>query len=452
MQRLPVGRLLSLLLPAAGVLGAALYVRSTHSVSVVDASMVVSSQRFHLPAARTGLDDWPQWRGRDADGVSRTANPPCSWSRSENIDWATPLPGTGHSSPVVWGDTVFVTAADETAHSQSVLAVDLASGHLRWSVPVLHGKFPVKHETNTHASATPACDGQLVYAAFVIDDAVQVAALTLSGEIVWRTTAGPFISQYGYGSSPTLYGSLLIVNAESRGSKLGRLRATSFLAGLNRGTGEVVWRIRRPEEHGFGSPVVGTIAGRDQLILSGGGTIDAYDPATGKRIWTCRTAAARSANTAAFDGSNVYVSGTYPNPEVICIRADGQGDVSDTHVVWKTRRGAANVPSPVLCEGRLYVLQDTGIVNCFDAASGKLARQKRLSGTFTASPIVAGGYLFAASETGTTTVVKLNADLDVVATNEFNEPLFATPTPTGSSLLIRTARTLRKVSYAGTSN
>ena len=329
-----------------------------------------------------------------------------------------------------------------------MVCVDLQNGQIRWNVPVLHGTFPIKHEKASHAAATPVCDGELAFAAFAVDDAVHVVAVTLEGKPVWHTNAGPFVSQCGYGSSPAVYRSLLIVNAESRGAKLGRIRATSFLAGLDRRTGQMIWRIRRPEEHGFGTPVIARIAARDQLILSGGGRIESYDPASGRLIWTCRSDTQRSANTAAFDDQNVYVSGRFPSDEIICIRADGEGDVSDTHILWKLTRGAAEVPSPVLYEGRLYVLEDAGILNCIDSASGATLWRRRLTGSFSASPIIAGGRLYAVNEAGATSVLELDPAPRVIAENELNEPAFASPTPCGSSLLIRTTRCLRKIGHA----
>jgi outer membrane protein assembly factor BamB len=361
------------------------------------------------------------------------------------VEWKTPLPGVGHSSPVVWGDAVLVTTAYEETGEQSLLCIDLTDGHIRWEVPVFRGELPTKHEKNTHASSTPACDGELVFAAFAVDNSVQVAAVSLDGSLAWQTNVGPFLSEYGYGSSLALFGPLVVVNAESRGSKLGRIRAVSFLAALDRKSGNMVWRIRRPEEHGYGSPIVGKIAGREQLIVSGAGEVCSYDPKSGDLIWNCKTAASRCSNSIAFDSQNVYASGNYPQNEIICIAADGEGDVTQTHVNWRIKRGASGVPSPVVFEGRLYVLQDSGVLRCFDTGTGKTVWQKRLEGNFTASPIIAGECLYAANEIGTTYVMALGDKPQIVGTNKLDEPIFATPTPWDSSILIRTTRSLRRI-------
>jgi outer membrane protein assembly factor BamB len=444
-HRLIIGMIVALAVVGA-VSSILCFVRMTYSVGEITPSHSPGGAKSTYRAVSPGPDDWPEWRGANQTSVASNSAPPRVWSRDRNIAWETPLPGKGHSSPVVWDGNVFLTTAVDETGVQSVNCIDLADGHIRWNTAAFQGKLPEKHEKNTHASATPACDGEMVYAAFAVDDSIRVVALKLDGSVSWRTNVGPFVSQYGYGSSLALFGSLVIVDAESRGSKLGRLRAVSFMAALDRENGAVVWRIRRPEEHGFGSPVIGNVAGRDQLLIGGAGAICSYDPMTGVQLWACDSLTQRSSNSIAFDNNHVFASGTYPENEIICIRADGTGDVGGSRVDWRVKRGASGVPSPVVFAGRLYILQDKGVLSCIEADSGKPIWQKRLGGDFTASPVIAGGCLYAANEIGTTFVITLDDPPQLAGTNELDEPIFATPTPCGTSILLRTSLSLRKIS------
>jgi outer membrane protein assembly factor BamB len=399
--------------------------------------IAVDTSIKELPPVKPGTGDWPWWRGGQGDSSSTAKDLPTEWSEGKNILWKSPVPGRGHASPVLFGERIFLATAEEEPQVQSLVCLDRASGKRLWLTSIHSGNFMRKHPKNSHASATPACDGQRVYVPFLNADALWVSATDLDGHIVWQTKAGPFVSEHGYGSSPVIYGSLVIVSGDSLGG--------GFLAALHRETGKIVWRVRRPNDsaHGsYGTPVVGQVAGKPQLLLNGTGKVTSYDPATGQVLWFCRGPAEVTGNTIACNEKYVVASGGYPEKEIVCVRGDGQGDVSDTHVVWRSRRGVAYVPSPLIAGDLVYLLQDSGVLSCLEVASGKQVYKQRVRGSFSASPVLAHGRLYLSNETGETLVIKEGQTFELVATNSLDEGTLATPAIAGGRIYLRTTQNL----------
>jgi len=377
------------------------------------------------PTAAEG--DWPWWRGPALDGKSRDAKVSTKWSTTENIAWVVDVPGRGHSSPAVCGDRVFLTSADEQAGTQSVLAFDRKTGKDLWSTVVQREALPKKHPKNTHASATPACDGERVYVIFVSGNEVRASALNLDGSIAWQKPVGAFKSEHGYGASPILYKSTVIVDGDSLEG--------SFLAAVDRKSGDVVWKIERPNigRHGnYGTPTIARVAGKDQLLLNGMSETTSYDPATGKQFWRVDGPAEVTACTIAVSDRLVFSSGGFPEKELLAIRGN------DGTVLWRTKQGVTYVPSPLYHEGRLYVINDGGIATCFDAMSGKQIWQERLGGAFSSSPVLAGGKIYIANEAGKMYVLKAGPKFEVLASNDLADGGFASPAIAGGQILIRT--------------
>jgi outer membrane protein assembly factor BamB len=235
---------------------------------------------------------------------------------------------------------------------------------------------------------------------------------------------------------------LIIVAADNRGSKLARLKVSSFLAAVNRHDGSIVWRIHRPQEHSFSSPIVAEVAGKHQLLLGGPSLIASYNPLSGDLFWSCESGASRTANTLAFSDNTVFSSATQTNSEVIAIRADGNGKVKSSHVVWEEKRGAGDVPSPLWYGGFLYVLNDRGVLTCFASETGKILWRKRLPGRYSSSPVIGGDHLFVTNEHGTTYVLTLGDNSELVQENELQEPVFASVVFTGQLTLIRSSNHL----------
>ncbi len=382
-------------------------------------------------------DDWPWWRGPALDGKSRDRQTATQWSGTENVFWKYAVPGRGHSSPILCGRYIFLTSADEQTKTQHVLAIDRKTGKQLWDYTAHRGGFLRKYSKNTHASATPACDGKALYSVFINNDGLHVTATSLEGKLLWQKEAGKFRSEHGYGSSPVLYGSLVIVNGESL--------KDSFLAALDRTTGKEVWKIDRKTtgRHGnYSTPIVALLAGKSQLIQTGMHEVTSYDPETGEKIWSCAGPAEVTANTVACSDKLVFASGGFPEKELLAIRADGKGDVTKTHVEWRTRKGVAYVPSPLYHDDYLYVVSDDGMATCFETASGKQIWQERLSGAFSSSPILVGSLVYVTNEAGLTFVLKTGPKFEIVAKNDLGDSVLATPAACGDRLYLRTSRFL----------
>lgn len=394
-------------------------------------------------SAAPSPDDWPGWRGAWGDGIAAAARPPTASTESQNVRWKVETFGRGHASPIVCGDAIFLASADETDQTQMLLCHDRETGRERWRTVVHAGGLPAIHQKNSHASATPVCDGERVYTVFQNDGALWVSACDLAGEIVWQTKAGPCVMKHGYGSSPALFGTLLIVAGDNFGARVDRLRGSSFLAALDTRTGEIVWRVRRPQGDSYGIPVVANVAGRIQLVIAGEERIGAYDPATGEEIWHCRWSAARTAGSVAWNDGCVFASAIYPEPQVICVRADGRGDVTATHLVWRSTGLAADIPSPVCLGDRLFVVRDEGIAVCFDSQTGRTLGKRRIGTHISASPLVTGRSLVVVDEAGTSHFLAGDASLAPVAPSfQLTEAVMASPVFSGNDLLLRTEKHL----------
>jgi outer membrane protein assembly factor BamB len=377
-------------------------------------------------------DDWPWWQGPHHDNIAAPGQaPPLRWGPHENVIWKAEVPGRGHSSPCIWGDRIFLTTADDAAQVQSMLCYDRATGRRRWQTEVHRGGFVAQHRKGSHASATPACDGQRVFVPLVIQDAIWLSALDFDGKIVWQKRLGNFQSMHGFAASPLLYGSLVIVAADNL--------KDSFLIALHRRTGEIVWRTDRPSYKlgTYASPTVGHVAGRDQLLLHGPLKVFSYNPLTGALLWTCDGPSESSASTMTLGRDLVYSSVGYPKRNLLCIRADGNGDVTKTHVAWSKKNKMAYVPSLLLADGLLTMVEDAGHAVCFDAASGEEVWTEKLEGQFSASPVLAHGHIYAVNEEGVTLVFKAGRKFEMVARNDLADGGFATPAICGGRVYIR---------------
>lgn len=436
MKRLWSGRSLFVLVSLAACL---FFVYLNSGVREVHLANSAEFRSASLEDPQPSDADWPWWRGVNQSNQVASASPPLQWSSSENVRWKASIAGRGHSSPCLWGDRIFLTTAEDGVQTVSLICLDRETGSQVWQTELHRGGFGESHQKNSHASATPACDGTFVYVASSVKGAIWVTAVDLDGQITWSREAGPYAAEWGYGSSPTIYKSLLIVSADHRGSGVDRIVGSSWMAGLHRRTGEIVWRIKRLEGDSFGTPIVAPIAGRHQLLLAGKEFVTSHDPTTGGVIWKCRWSAKRTANTVAYDNQYVYASTRQPGPEIICIRADGQGDVTESHLIWSERKSAADVPSPCVANGRLFVVGDDGILSCLNTDNGKLSWKRRLGGNVSSSPLLVGNHLFCCNEQGTTFVVDIENRGEVVSENPLNDGILATPVVIGDRIYLRTS-------------
>ena len=373
-------------------------------------------------------NDWPWWRGARQDGSAPEGPlPPTAWSETENILWKTEVPGRGHGSPAVHGSHVYLAACDEATASQSMLCFDRATGRKLWETEVHRGGAMRKNPKSTGASATPACDGERVFINFPNKDAVVTTALGLDGKILWQTRVCDYVIHQGYGSSPMPYRSFVLVSADHSGG--------GVIAALDRKTGAVVWKHDRPKAPNYSSPVVLTIGGRDQLLLTGCDLVSSYDPMTGKVLWETPGATTECVTSTVTDGTHVFSSGGYPRNHLAAVRADGSGKIA-----WETK-DRVYVPSLLLRGGHLFGVLDAGTAACWASDTGKERWKARLGGTFSSSPVLVGDRIYATNEAGETFIFQADPEKYVaVAACKLGDEAFATPAICGGRIYTRVAR------------
>ena len=375
--------------------------------------------------------DWPWWRGPARSGhADSSAAPPTSWSEKENVLWKVPLPGLGHSSPILIGERIYLTTADEVKQEQSVLALSRETGKQIWKKSISTGGFPKLHPKNTHATPTIACDGERLFVAFCHHENVQLTVLDLDGERVWQKKVSSFRPrryEYGYAPSPLIYRGTVIIACEFDGA--------SSLAAFDRETGKEAWRTPRASNISYSSPVIAHLAGRDQLLLSGNDQVCSYDPNTGKLLWSVPGTAAATCGTIVWDGDIVFASGGYPSSETLAIKADGSGEV-----LWRNGQKCYE-QSMLATDGHLYALTGNGVLFCWRGRDGQEMWKHRLKGPVSASPVLAGGNIYWANELGTLYVFKPNPDkFELVSENQLGDDSFASPAVSGNQLFLRVAK------------
>lgn len=374
--------------------------------------------------------DWPWWRGPTNDGVaSADSAPPLDFSEDTMVKWSVPIPGRGHGSACVAGDKVYLATADEGKQIQAMHGFDRATGKRLWTTIIHENGLTQKlNKKATWASATPACDGERVFINFLSGDAVFTTALGLDGKRLWQTRITDYLEHQGYGSSPAIHGDLVIVSADNKGASGGAV------CGLNRKTGDVVWRHPRAALPNYTSPIVLEVAGKTQMFLSGTDKVTSLDPATGTVNWEIDGATTECVTSTPTDGRHIYSSGGYPKNHLAAIVADGSG-----RIAWETN-DRVYVPSLLVRDGHLFATMDSGVALCLDAATGKEFWKGRLGGTFSASPVLVGDLIHAVNESGEYFVFKADPrGLEIVRQTKVADEVFATPSIAGNEIFLRVA-------------
>lgn len=391
-------------------------------------------------------DNWPQWRGPHLNGVSHEKNLPARWTTEENVVWKLALPEVSGSTPIVWNERVFLNVAEKG--ELFLWCVDRTKGALLWKRRLSGGDE--KMRKHNMSSPSPATDGKTVY---VMTGTGMLKAFDFNGEEVWSRDVqkdyGRFGLNWGYASSPLLFEDALYVQV-LHGMKTDD---PSYVLRIDRKTGKTVWRVERPTDAIKESPdsyTTPTILRRGkgfEIVVTGGDIVTGHDPATGKELW--RAGGLNPENNPFYRivaspivaGDLIYAP-TRVKP-LIVFRAGGRGDVTESHRVWSTDNGP-DVPTPVTDGAYLYIVNDKGIVWCFDAKTGKeIYGQKRIrTGTYSASPVLADGKIYATSEDGVTTVYKTGPGFEVVAENDLKEYTLSSPAISDGQIFIRTAQNL----------
>ncbi len=421
--------------------GVALLVGLLASVSVRVAAAEESSGA--KSASASAEDDpgrsevWPRWRGADGSAVASGDRLPERWSASDGLAWSIEIPGEGSSSPIVWGDRVFVTSASDRGAKRSIHALATSSGDFLWSRSLSDDDPELSSSVTGHAASTPATDGRTVVAFFGNSG---VVAYTAEGDFRWQRTFGAFDTELGLASSPILHRGNVIVVCDHDGDRFRTF--DSFVVALDLGNGAIRWRTQRPELYrSWSTPIVVRTPTGDELIVCAQDAIRAYDPVGGGELWRVRGLTGWVTPSPVFADGIVYATSGKNGP-VVALRAGGRGDVTDTHTDWSVPRVGAYVTSPVLYDGRLYVIRDNGVVRCFRPSTGERIFEGRLDGKFVASPIAGAGRIYFPAEDGTTWVLRAADELDVLAKNDVEEYTVASPAAAAGKLFLRTERRL----------
>ena len=404
---------------------------------------VVVSLLFLLTSFAAHADDWPQFRGPTGQGHSAEHEVPFEWGEDHNVMWKVPVTGEGWSSPVVSEGRIWLTTAtiDDEGASLRALAFDARTGSELVDSEVFRmTDARLLNFKNTHASPTPIVEGDRVYVHF---GAAGTAALTSSGEIVWKTRF-PYISQHGNGGSPVLYQDLLILNCDGFDE--------AFVVAVDKNTGKVRWKTNRhrPISQAYTTPVVIRVGDRDQLISIGAFRATAYDPESGDEIWSVNYPDGFSNVPSPVYGNGlVYIATGFQQPSLLAVRVDGEGDVTETHVEWIRRRSVPLTSSPLLVGEELYIASDLGVLSCLDAATGEPHWQHRVVGNVSASPLYVDGRVYFLSEEGVTTVIAPGKEFNLIATNSIDGWTLASMAVSNGSIFLRSMDHLYRFSDGG---
>jgi outer membrane protein assembly factor BamB len=411
---------------------------------------------FLLFYCKTGITqnvNWTHFRGNNLNGVADAGSAPIKWTNDSNIVWKTEIHGKAWSSPVVYNNQVWVITASEDGKELSAVCLDFEKGRIIYDINVFKPEIVErKHPNNSFATPTPCIEKDFVYVHFGSTGTACIS--TKNGSIVWSRSDFKCKHVQGAGSSPILYGNLLILHYEGTDVR--------FLVALNKSNGEIVWKTDRPKEpyealadigrKAYITPLVIKVKGRDLLISNGSAVCIAYDPQTGKEVWrvvrgaesTMAMPFSENERVFFYTGFMVSEDGT-KFTELFAVNPDGEGDITKTNVLWKKQSEIYQLPTPVIKNGLIYTIDSKNILMCLNAATGEEVWSLRLKESFNASPVFANGNIYFCSIRGKTLIIKEGRKLEVVAQNQLDGQIWATPAILRNSILIRTDKYLVRI-------
>ncbi|MCY4510906.1 MAG: PQQ-binding-like beta-propeller repeat protein [Acidobacteria bacterium] len=392
-----------------------------------------------VPPEGDGARYWSRWRGPSGQGVVEGTGYPDRWSDTENVLWKVPVPGRGHSSPIVWEDRIFLTTSRDRGRRVSILAFRRSDGMLLWQADAPNGPGERTHGKNSPASATVTTDGERC--------TPRSAAAGCSPSTSTATSSGTMLSRidnyHGPAGSPLLYrDSIIIYQDQNRGA---------FVIALDARTGETRWRTPRAARVGWGTPIAISVGDHDELIVSSQRYVQSYNPSTGEELWRCEGMLREVIPTPAVGHGLVYCASGRAGP-TLAIRPGGRGDVTRTHVEWSITRGSPFVPSPTVYGDYLYQINDmSSILTNLNARTGETVWQERLGRPrregISASPIVVDDKLFVTNDEGQTFVLKTGPDFEILHVNDIGAPTLASPALVDGIWYIRTADQLFAIGH-----
>lgn len=375
--------------------------------------------------------NWPNWRGPNGDGTSIETNLPTKWDSINNVVWKSPVPGFGHSSPIVWEDKLFTMSALLETQERVLLCYNSKTGELLWQKTIVKTDLEGKHRDNSYASGTLATDGNLVYVSVLEGKDVVVAAYDFTGEQVWIQKPGTFFSPHGFSCSPVIFEDKVIINGNSQEG--------GFLAALNKTNGQLVWKVPQKEAaHSFSTPIIKEMAGKTQLIFGGGKQITSYNPDDGSQYWFVNGPSEDFCSTPVYNKKLdlVIMSSAWPIRILMAIKPDGSGDVSESHVLWQSKEGAMYVPSAVCTDDYLFTTMTNGKVHCIEIETGKIIWAETLGRQYS-SPVLANGSVYMPNDDGVITVIKPDTVLNIIAKNSIGERMNASPALSNGKIYLR---------------
>jgi outer membrane protein assembly factor BamB len=435
-----------------------------YAKSLLTVSAAVCATYLPLGAQAPADQFWPQWRGPQAIGISRTADPPTEWSETRNIQWKVEIPGRGSSTPVVWGDRLYVLTAIPVAlgvedphaprgsltprgvHRFVIMAIDRKTGKVAWQQTARETEpHEASHgENGTWASSSAITDGEHIIAPF---ESQGIYAYDMTGTLVWQKDLGDkyMRNTFGEGSTPALHKDRLFYVWDHQ--------RESFIVALNKRTGEELWRVKRDEIDTWATPLVVEHAGGAQVIAAGMNRIRSYDVATGDLVWETAGLTMNPIPSPVYGDGMVFLTSGFRGNSLKAIRLDGaKGDITNTPAVaWTLDRDTPYVPSPLLYDGILYVLKtNNGLLSAFDARSGKPHYQtQRIAAVpnVFASPVAAAGKIFIVGREGTTVVIKPGPTLQVIAANKLDDHFDASPALVEREIYLRGVKYLYSIGH-----
>ncbi len=389
-----------------------------------------------LAGSGLGAENWPQFRGPRGDGISRETNVPVRWSTTENVQWKTAIPGEGHSSPIVWGDAVFLTSAVKGSGERFLIRLDAHTGKIVWQVNVVTAPVEKMHRENSLASSTPVTDGTHVFTSFQSGDRVDLRCFDFSGRLVWSSQPLGFDGEHGYSYSPVLLGERLFFDCRQEGE--------AAVLALDKRSGKILWRAEPTRKRiSHAAPLIIGEGKSAQLVVCGSDEVRSYNPDSGQPIWWCKGPSDVGVAGMAFGDGLLFANSGYPTKTRMAVRVDGRGDVTDSHVAWTLRRQVTYVPSPVFHDGHLYTVDDAGVLYSFDAQTGEPKWEHRVGGRTRTSLVLAEGRIYSTNEKGVTTVFAADpTGYREAATNTLGEFSYATPAISGGRIFLRAGSSL----------
>ena len=400
------------------------------SFSVIIGSLIISS------LTNLKAENWPGWRGPNGDGTSSETNLPTQWDSVTNVMWKIPVPGIGHGSPIIWEDRIFIISAIPETQERILLCYNSTDGSLLWKTTVLQAPLETIHNDNSYASGTPVTDGRYIYVSFLDGENIVVAAHDFTGKQIWIQRPGTFTGPHGHSCSPVLYNDKVIINGASK--------EKAFLAALSKTDGQILWKVDHSNPaNSYSAPLIREMDGRMQLIYCGNQQVSSFNPEDGSRYWFVNGPSQEFCATPVYSekAGLLFVSSSWPERHLLAIRPDGQGDVTNTHVAWRSTQGAYYVPSPILSEDYLFTTMTNGNVHCLEAATGNILWKENMGKQYP-SPVLASGLVYMPNDEGVVTVFKPGAVYENVAKNTLGEGLFASPAISNGKIYIRGKKNL----------